>query len=172
MAGCGPSPLSEKGDIDFQLISGREYVKTLKDAYGNPILELGVKYIGKKPIGEFKYSHDWKNKDTDFYNVTWKNLSDQNIELLYCEHKWDVPIEDSRQEKKDKEGKYVKVTQPLKENLKKEWRDNVLEAKEEWRWDNDYVYNIKNKYNIAHTFYTLRHAGKEYKIDYSQVYRR
>ena len=49
-----------------------------------PLLEVEVKYIGKSPKMPFDVSltsYDWRDRDTDFYDITIKNLTDVPIYL-------------------------------------------------------------------------------------------
>lgn len=51
---------------------------------GVPLLEVEVKYVGKSPKLPFDGalpSYDWRMKDTDFYDITIKNLSEVPINL-------------------------------------------------------------------------------------------
>ena len=49
-----------------------------------PLLEVEVKYIGKSPKLPFEGSlpsYDWRDRDTDFYDITIKNLTEVPISL-------------------------------------------------------------------------------------------
>ena len=49
-----------------------------------PLLEVEVKYVGKSPKMPFEGSlpsYDWRKKDTDFYDITIKNLTEVPIYL-------------------------------------------------------------------------------------------
>ena len=51
---------------------------------GVPLLEVEVKYVGKSPKLPFDGSlpaYDWRIKDTDFYDITVKNLTEVPINL-------------------------------------------------------------------------------------------
>tara|TARA_B110000438_G_scaffold258739_1_gene267619 strand:- start:183 stop:695 length:513 start_codon:yes stop_codon:yes gene_type:complete len=62
----------------------RTYQSIIEIAPNQKIL-VSLEYVGKEPFkGKWNKTHDYVNEDTDFYNMTIKNLSDFDLRLLSC----------------------------------------------------------------------------------------
>ena len=60
----------------------RTYQSIIEIAPNQKIL-VSLEYVGKEPFkGKWNNTHDYVNEDTDFYNMTIKNLSDFDLRLL------------------------------------------------------------------------------------------
>ena len=62
--------------------NGKSYTMVVRDKDGDPIIKWRVDYIGKSPIGEYSNVHDWKMKDTDFFNLFSWAYNDSPIYLI------------------------------------------------------------------------------------------
>lgn len=58
----------------------RNYTKTVS-LDGTPVLEVECEYVGKQPGDKNTYqnSHDYRRIDTDFYRLTFRNLTDNSM---------------------------------------------------------------------------------------------
>lgn len=63
-------------------IGKRNYESIVYGNKGNPILKIVCKYVGKKPVKGFKTDIRWEIIDTDFYNLSFINLTDKKIEFI------------------------------------------------------------------------------------------
>jgi len=62
----------------------REYQSVIEIAPNQKIL-VSLEYVGKEPFkAKWNKTHDYINKDTDFYNMSIKNQSDFDLRLLNC----------------------------------------------------------------------------------------
>ena len=150
----------------------RNYTDVLKDANGTPILRLTVDYIGKAPSGAFKSVHPCitENLNTDFYSVTWENLTDNDIEFVAGVRSFDTEQRSPKTIKMD-EGKQEVVEARRRIDLKTEFiGDRILKAKEKRHWRNMFYCDRVLDRNVLRQLYTVRHLDKEYKIEFYRVF--
>jgi hypothetical protein len=60
----------------------RDYERIVYGENGSPILKIVCKYVGKKPVANFKTDIDWETINTDFYNLSFINLTNKRIEFI------------------------------------------------------------------------------------------
>ena len=63
-------------------IGKRNYERIVYGNKGNPILKIVCEYFGKKPVKGFETGIRWETIDTDFYNLSFINLTDKRIEFI------------------------------------------------------------------------------------------
>lgn len=152
----------------------RNYTDVLKDADGTPILRLTVEYIGKAPSGAFKSVHPCvtENLNTDFYSVTWENLTDNDVEFVAGVRTFDTEHRSPKTIKMD-EGKQEVVEARRRIDMKTEFiGDRLLKAKEKRQWRNMFYCDRVLDYNVLRQLYTVRHLDKEYKIEFYRVFQK
>lgn len=150
----------------------RNYTDVLKDANGAPVLRLTVEYIGKAPRGNFKSAHPCitENLNTDFYYVTWENLTEHEIEFVAGERTFDNDQGTPKTIRMDK-GKQEVVEARRRIDMKTEFSgDRLLKAKEKRDWRNMFYCDRVLDHNVLRQFYTVRHLDKEYKIEFYRVF--
>ncbi len=150
----------------------RNYTDVLKDANGAPVLRLTVEYIGKAPKGTFKSPHPCitENLNTDFYYVTWENLTEHDIEFVAGERTFDNELRSPKTIKTEK-GQQEVVEARRRIDMKTEFAgDRLLRAKEKREWRNMFYCDRALDHNVLRQLYTVRHLDKEYKIEFYRVF--
>ncbi len=71
----------------------KNYERIVYNNKGKPILKIECKYIGKKPVEGFKTYVQWEIIDTDFYNLSFINLSHKRIKFLSSKVYQSFPLE-------------------------------------------------------------------------------
>jgi len=148
----------------------RNYTKIVKNDKGDEILKLEIKYIGKEPVFPYLSKHRWQGIDTDFYNLTYANLSDKPIEFIKRKgrSKFKVPyFESGRYLPNDKEN-IVRGKDSDTRDLHKEPEPfgTTLAPKQSFLLKN--VFYHYNTYNVRYLKTTIKHDGKllDYKLYY------
>jgi hypothetical protein len=159
----------------------RNYTRIFMDENGNPIFKVSYEYLGKEPVGEFERFHGWYTINTDFYNVTQKNLTGTPIELI-C----------SKSYPKNGTGTYTQYRRlpsgevaaeefsiPTFRDFKKQpsRRGNVFAPYEQRKIENAFYYFRSSKEhnvpmdNIQYVETTVKCSGKEYILKTYKVFR-
>jgi hypothetical protein len=79
------NPETESLAIEEIIFSDRNDSISRWSVDNSPLIEVEVEYIGKSPLLPTNSplpSYDWKSKNTDFYNIKIKNLTNSPIRLL------------------------------------------------------------------------------------------
>lgn|GEM_PF-6141258 len=150
-------PLEQANDTLNKLL-GREYTKVIKDAEGNPVLKVEVKYVGKSPDPSFPVNLSakvWGCKP-DFYNVIIKNQTNDDIEIIEIT-KW------------SEKGELTSKRVYDKEMLKKASVD-ILKENSEIDIKNRFLCDSTNKTNKFHSLYKVRYRNQIITFDIPLVY--
>lgn len=148
----------QKEFSEIQRIDKRSYTKTLRDKDGNQIMVIAVQYIGKlpKPPLRIIVPWDWRTQDTDWYNITFKNLSNSTIEIKKASVNW------------EKGPARATITQ---EQISQRLGTHIIAPKKEVHRKNTAL--ISNlTHDICHFIYTFRYHIKEYSVDLPLAYYR
>lgn len=159
----------------------RDYTRIFTDENGDPIFKVSYAYVGKEPVGEFERFHGWYTINTDFYNVTQKNLTGQPIELIR-----------SKSYSKNGKGTYTQYGRlPSGEVVEEEFsipafrdfkkqpsrRGNIFTPYEERKIANVFYYFRSSKKhnipmdNVQYVETTVKYSGKEYILKTYKVFR-
>ena len=146
----------------------RSYTKIVTDDRGKPILKITCTYIGKKPIGPFNFSWDWRRRNTDFYNVIRENLTDKPIAFVRYKSYSKYPGKTAaRLEPDSNQAKVVQSDIVIRDYSKHPMQGgNVLKPLEKRARENLF-YSSTKSYNVRYYEMTIRYNGKEYSyIEY------
>lgn len=163
------------GILNLQVFAEeRNYVKTVKDQNGVPILKVSCEYIGKKPVGEFNFNVDWQNNSIDFYNIIFENLSDKPIEFVRIKsyHKFGNYIIDH---KKSADGEIIAEKAPITKtyDLTKAplYDGNILEPFDKKYRNNCFYYGgSKHDKNVWYEDWSIIYDQEEYTFTIYRVY--
>ena len=147
----------------------RNYAKTYVDEKGQPLLQVEVTYLGKKPAGEYHAQHDWRSRDTDFYNVTFKNLTDQEIEFLNVETSFTKTSGPVRVETRNQKTGWSHYNAGQKEPLDRYWLKTKLAPGETWTRANKYVFGSQP--TVAVHTYEIKTGHGIYRVQEQRTYR-
>lgn len=173
--GCSTTPRKDAG---LSTIAGeRNYTRIIKDHEGKPFLKLTCEYIGKQPLRDFWHKVPWEVIDTDFYRLTFENLSTHRIELVsrkihqkYSQPmKWQMRLADG----KILEYSTTKNSAFIDFSRVRNAESNVLLPKEK-RIQSNWFYHTNGEmpHNVLIIVYTINYLGKEYSFNAPMVYQR
>jgi hypothetical protein len=178
--------MSEPIVAKYDQISGepgpepRSYTRIFKDEYGTPFFEYKLEYIGKQPIGAFTKPYDWRNRNTDFYNSTRKNLTDKPIRFIRLKM-YSKSASPMRHVRELPSGKHVVEYEPVGSYIdfaqKPLPKGNIFSPYEERKEKNSY-YSYRSSAsknihadNVKYYEYTVEYNSKEYMFTYYRVFR-
>jgi hypothetical protein len=159
----------------------RNYTRIFTNENGDPLFRVSYEYVGKEPLGEFERFHGWYTINTDFYNVSQKNLTSKPIELIR-----------SRSYPKIAEGDYTQHSRLLSGEVVEEVFDstvhrdfkiqpsrhgNVFAPHEERKIDNVFYYYRSSKKknvpmdNVQYVETIVKCDGKEYMLKTYKVFK-
>ena len=153
----------------------RSYVRTVYDGSGRAVMQITVDYLGKMPIGDFEYRHDWRRIDTDFYRDTRENLTDQPIEFLRTRSYSKHPVLFTTQRKRP-DGTIEVIT--AGDTQQRNYREhpihdgNVIPAFGVKTRENNYVFYTTHQSNVRYDDTTILWNGKEITFTVYYIYRR
>jgi hypothetical protein len=137
--------------------------------------------VGKEPVGEFERFHGWYTINTDFYNVSQKNLTGQPIALVRSKTYAKIAGGDYTQYKLMPYGEVKEETfDPVfHRDYKKQpsRHGNVFAPHEERKIDNVFYYYRSSKKknlpadNVQYVETVVEHDGREYVLKTYKVFR-
>jgi hypothetical protein len=142
----------------------RDYNQIVEDDNGKRIMEVIVEYIGKQPEEPAKTNtiKKAKNNDLDFYNISFRNISNTTIIIDKVETFWE-------------KGKYVeggnrraKTSKQIKDRL----GVNVLNPNEKVIRKNSWCRSKNYSYNTLHRVYTIIHDTQKISVDIINKYQK
>ena len=107
-----------------------------------PLLEVKVAYLGKKPDLPFEGvepTYDWTERNTDFYSIAIRNLTDQPIELTGVQVEMD-------------KGKMKKATRYGSSYLLDRWRTTIIPPKGSIKRRNTWVWGKGDRNTLIKTY--------------------
>jgi len=107
-----------------------------------PLLEVKVAYLGKKPDLPFEGvepTYDWTVRNTDFYSISIRNLTDQSIELTSVQVEMD-------------KGKMKKATRYGSSYLLDRWRTTIIPPKGSIKRRNTWVWGKGETNTLIKTY--------------------
>jgi len=136
----------------------RNYMKFLEDKSGNKIMEISIQYLGKKPRLPLTINipWNWKTKDTDWYNIIFKNTSED-------------PIKFNKLTINDERGVFRKPKEVSKKQIKQRLNTITLAPGEQVSRRNTAVTSWV-PYNLFHMIYSIKHNKKKYTVDVALSY--
>ncbi len=143
-----------RAESTIEWINDRGYILTVLDN-DKPILLIEIKYQGKAPIGDKKINHNWKAVDTDFYQETFKNLTESSVHIKEIRYSLDLgPLRTPRIKSESK----IKVTYGTTQIMpnKSLYRDDA------WVW--------AKKENVLHRLFVFSYKNREIEVDIPLVY--
>jgi hypothetical protein len=162
-----PSGCTTKSELSEKItsIGARNYETLVYGIKGNPILKIVCKYVGKKPVRGFKTDIRWETIDTDFYNLSFINLTDKRIEFISSKFYQSFPGKIA--------GKKNLIAQQsiiLTENkdYRKEYdsKFDPLECREERTLINWPIHtNNRYPYSSTNLIFQIRHMEEKYKFN-------
>lgn len=150
----------------------RSFEQVVKDDQGNPILHVAVEYLGKEPKGELLYKINWEKNEFDFYNWTFKNLTDSPITFIeqkrYSKYpkEWGLYTRDS----KTGETTFKKVPDIIYKDFRENplWEDNILKPGMTYVKRNTFI-GCGETENIRYYKFFVEYQGKEYDFTIYKV---
>ena len=136
----------------------RNYIKLLEDKSGNKIMKISIQYLGKKPLLPLTVNipWNWKIKDTDWYNIIFKNTSED-------------PIKFNKLTINDERGVFRKPKEVSKKQIKQRLNTITLAPGEQVFRKNTAVTSWV-PYNLFHMIYSIKHNKEKYSVDVALSY--
>lgn len=135
-------------------VNEREYNITVSDNE-SPLLSIDIEYQGKAPKGNKKIKQDWRSVDTDFYHLSFKNLSETNIHFKEVQYFLD-------------RGQLHTPRIKDKPKIKQTYGTTVIKANESLIRNNAWVWSKRD--NILHRIFIFTLDNKEFDVDIPLVY--
>jgi hypothetical protein len=128
-SGCGDS------------LSARNFAKVVEHR-GQPAIKIECEYVGKSPGAPdaFMSKHDYRKIDTDFYRVSFENLTDDDIvidRILYRLEKGPVKGQQST----------------AADSIRQTWGTNVIQAKSKISRANNMVWAKAKRNTLIKTYF-------------------
>lgn len=142
--------------VEAHWYNDREYQLDVYGLGDERLLTVDVSYNGKSPLSDKKIKHDWRVKDTDFYNVRIRNVSDYFIKIERIEY---------RIEKGSLRSQKTKHSADIKKDYGKSQLvpTDLLD-------DND-AYVWAEKPNVLHRSFVFNVEGRRIGVDIPLVYK-
>lgn len=159
--GCGKST-----DSNRQQLNDREYVLAVSHE-GQPLIEATCTYLGKSPKDankfQSKFNHNYRGKNTDFYEVTLTNKSARSVSIDRVDYEM-------------KYGDYHGKSSFDSEEIAKTWSSSEIPPNGSVVRDSHFVWAVKDT-NVLYKTYTLQTTdgeGKplEFELEISLLYKR
>lgn len=157
---------AKSGLSDKHTSSGkRNYETIVYGNKGNPILKIICKYVGKKPVKGFKTDIRWEIIDTDFYNLSFINLTDKRIEFISSKFYQSFCRETA--EKRNLLAKRPFVLIEHKDYRKEhDPKFDPLECREERTLINWPIHtNNRYPYSLANIIFQIKHMEQKYRFN-------
>jgi hypothetical protein len=159
----------------------RNYTRIFTDEKGDPLFRVSYEYVGKEPVGEFERFHGWYTINTDFYNVSQKNLAGKPIQLIRA-----------KSYSKIDRGNYIRyrllpggevAEEEFESTIDRDFKaqpsrhGNVFAPHEERKTDNVFYYYRSSKKNnvptdnVQYVETIVKCDGKEYMLKTHKVYK-
>jgi hypothetical protein len=153
------------------IIGNRNYERIVYGNKGNPILKIVCEYSGKKPVKGFEADIHWKTIDTDFYKLSFINLTDKRIEFIsskFYQSFFSREVAEARKLKAKKSSVLIENEYDRKENDQK---FDPLEYREERTFIN-WPIHTNNRYPFALTniIFTIKHMEQKYRFNIFIMY--
>ncbi|MEJ2104925.1 MAG: hypothetical protein P8X47_10155 [Ignavibacteriaceae bacterium] len=148
----------------------RNYERIVYGNKGNPILKIVCKYVGKKPVKGFKTDIRWKIIDTDFYNLSFINLTDKKIEFISSEFYQSLPKEIALERNLLAKRSVILIEH---KDYRKEHdpKFDPLEYREERTLINWPVHtNNRYPYSLTNIIFQIKHMQQTYRFNIFIVY--
>ena len=159
----------------------RNYTRIFTDENGDPLFRVSYEYVGKEPVGEFERFHGWYTIQTDFYNVSQKNLTGKPIELIRSKTYAKIPKGTYTRYRCLPDGEVAEEAfgNTVDRDYKKDpsRHGNVFAPHEERRIDNVFCYYRSSKKNnvpmdnVQYVETVVKYDGKEYMLKTYKVFR-
>ena len=139
IGGCG-------GPSEIQ----RDFTRTVT-VQGRDLLKIDCQYLGKSPGEPDKYqsSHDYRTIDTDFYQMAFTNLTDQEIHIAGIAYRM-------------AEGPLRSLSHATKDSIKQNWGTTIIPAQGTISHPNGFVW-AKGRQNRMIKTYSFRTQDAEGK---------
>ncbi len=145
----------QQNNTDVTWYNAREYTLTLYNG-SQPILEVDVSYIGKKPSANVKVKHNWQQQDTDFYQVKFTNLFQESIHFESIVYELE-------------KGKLLSKKVKNKQGIAADCGFVKILPGNSMLNESAYVWSYANS-NTLHRYFNLTVAGKNLTVDFPLVY--
>ena len=159
----------------------RDYTRIFTDENGDPLFRVSYEYVGKEPVGEFERFQGWYTIQTDFYNVSQKNLTGKSIELIRSRTYAKIPKGTYTRYRRLSDGEVAQeefgstVCRDYKKDPSR--HGNVFAPHEEKRIDNVFYYYRSSKKNnvpmdnVQYVETVVKYGDKEYMLKTYKVFR-
>ncbi len=159
----------------------RNYTRIFTHENGDPIFRVSYEYVGKEPVGEFERFHGWYTIETDFYNVSQKNLTGKPIELIRSKSYPKIAKGNYSQYRRLPDGEVVE--EELGPTVHRDFKGqpsrhgNVFAPHEERKIDNVFYYYRSSKKNnvpmdnVQYVETIVKYDGREYLLKTYKVFR-
>jgi hypothetical protein len=160
-SGCGSST-----DTNQQQLNDREYVLTVSHE-GQPLIEATCTYLGKSPKDaksfQSKFKHDYRGKNTDFYEVTLTNKSARSVSINRVDYEM-------------KYGDYRGKSSFDGQEIAKTWNSSEIPPNGSVVRDSHFVWAVKDT-NVLYKTYNLKTTDDEgtpleFELEISLLYKR
>jgi len=151
-------------------VGKRNYERIVYDNEGNSILKIVCNYIGKKPMEGYTTDVHWETIDTDFYNLSFINLTGKRIKFISTKVYQSHPIEIA--ERSNLPGKQSSIFIEHKDYRKEHHpKFDPLEYREERTLIN-WPIQINNRYlySITNIIFQIKYMEQEYRFNIFMVY--
>jgi hypothetical protein len=134
--------------------NGREYKITVSDNK-KPVLSISIEYQGKTPKGNKEIKHNWSTVDTDFYHISFENLSKSNLHFKEIRYFLD-------------RGQLYSTRIKGESRIKETYGTTVIKPSESLVRNNAWVWSKKN--NTLHRIFVFTLNNKVFDVDIPLVY--
>jgi len=137
-----------------ELAVARNFEQTVQVA-GQSVMRIQCDYVGKQPLDpkSYKSKHDYRRMDTDFYKVTFENLTDNEIVVEGVDYAM-------------ARGPVLGRKSWSADSIKINWGTNVIQAKGSIKRDDHLVWSKgpNNALVKTYSFRTTDNDGKQVKF--------
>ena len=148
---------------DHRVAVERDYSETIS-FQGKPVLEVICEYVGKEPGDPTSYQqdHDYRRTDTDFYKLTFRNLTNNDITLEGVSYRMKI-------------GRFRGNQSASADSIRRSWGTNVIPAQGSLHRSNNMVWAKSRKNTLFKTYHfgiTFEQSRGRFKAEVPFVYRR
>ena len=137
-------------------VNEREYNITVSEN-DKPLLSIVIEYQGKAPKGNTTIKHNWRTVDTDFYHLSYENLSESNIHIKEVQYFLD-------------RGQLRTPRIKRKSKIKATYGTTVIKANSSLIRNNAWVWSKKD--NTLHRVFVFTLDNKAFDVDIPLVYQK
>jgi hypothetical protein len=165
LLGCNTATPEKTAKPDRQ--GDRYFQRTVSDYQGRPILRITGAYTGKQPYAGYETAVPWKTIDTDFYNITFKNLTRNKIAFISKK----VYQRNARAISDEKDDQLPALTESADFIREPDSKFEPLEPHEERKLINWSIHtNNQLSDDIANIVFRIRHLEHEYTFNIFLAY--